>query len=148
MNTRNRVTSEEARGRLADSESRHLGSARDRRIHAAGTATFGLSVGLFTATRNVVSGTSEIVATALYAVALIAVVVWVERAARTVPRRATVRSRVGIGTSFALALLLVLPWLNLEAQAEPNSWPMVVAAIFIVALPSFMAAAVIARGDK
>lgn len=44
-----------------------------------------------------------------------------------------------------VSLFLVLLQLNLEAQTEPNTWPMVLAGTLIAAVPSLAVAAVIAQ---
>lgn len=142
------LTPEQAREQLAASQTRSLPSARDRPVHALGTAVFGLTVALSMATRNVVSGTGRLMLSGVFLVAWVGGAIWMERAARTVPRRARLWSRLGIGASFLLALGLVLPWLNLEAQTEPNTWPMVLVAALVVAAPSLVAAAAIARGGR
>ena len=143
-----RVTPEQAREQLAASRPGALGTARDRQVHALGTAVLGLAVGLFMASRNLVSDTGLAAVAVVFIVAWMAGLAWVERAARTVPRGARRWSRAGIGGSFVLALVAVLPWLNLQAQSEPNSWPMVLLAALIVAVPSLLAAAVIAGGRQ
>lgn len=142
------LTPEQARERLSAGRNRSLGSTRDRRVHAIGTAVFGLAMGLFMTARHMTSGTAEVVLTILFGALLIGEVIWVERTARTVPRRAGLWSRLGAGASLLLALGGVLPWLNLRAQSGPNSWPLVLAAAAVVAVPSLVAAAVIARGRK
>lgn len=143
-----RPTPQQAHEQLAASRALSLHSTRDRKIHAIGTAVFGASMGVFMAMRNMVTGVSAIALTCVYAAVLVAEVLWVERAARTVPRRAGRWSRLGIGASLVLALVVVLPWLNLQAQTEPNTWPMVLVAAVVVAVPSLVAATVIARGRK
>ena len=142
------LTSEQARERLAASRSRSLRSRGDRKVHAVGTAVLGLSIGLFMADRNLVSGTNEIVTSLIFGAVWLGGAIWVERAARTVPRGARLWSRLGIGTSVVVALVAVLPWLNLRAQTEPNTWPMVLAGAVVIAVPSLVAAAVIAGGRK
>ena len=142
------VTPEQARLQLADAQARSLSSPRDRKIHATGTAVFGFTIALGMATQNVVTGAGRVVLSCVVLVILLGEAVWVERAARTVPRRARLWSRLGIGSSFVLALGLVLPWLNLQAQTSPNTWSMVAVAALIVAAPSLAAAAVIARNPR
>ena len=142
------VTPEQAREQLAASRPRALGSPRDRRIHAMGTAALGLAIGLFMASRNLVSETGLAVVAVVFFIAWMAGLAWVERVARTVPRGARRWSRLGIAGSFVLALAAVLPWLNLQAQTEPNTWPMVLLGALVTAVPSLLAAAVIAGGRK
>jgi hypothetical protein len=139
------LTPEQARRQLADLQARPLSSPRDRRVHAVGTAVFGLTIALHMATQNAVTGAAQVVLSCVVLVVLVAETVWVERAARTVPRRARLWSRLGIGASFVVALGFVLPWLNLQAQTSPNTWPMVAVAATVVAVPSLVAAAVITR---
>ena len=142
------VTPEQARAQLAASRARPLGSDGDRAVHAVGTAVFGLTTGFYMATQNLVTGTAGIVLSCLVVAIWVAEALWVERAARTVPRRASLWSRVGIGGSLVLALVVVLPWLNLRAQTEPNTWPMVLVGALVAAVPSLVAAAAIARGRR
>lgn len=142
------VTPEQAREQLAASRPRALSSARDRRVHAVGTAVLGLAIGLFMASRNLLSETGLVVVAVVFFVAWMVGLAWVERIARTVPRGARRWSRVGIGGSFVLALAAVLPWLNLQAQSAPNTWPMVLLGALVAAIPSLLAAAVIAGGRK
>jgi len=140
----NFLTPEQAREQLA--AERTLASPRDRRVHAIGTAVVGLSLAGVLASRNLFSGAADVVVSAVFIAVCLGDVVWVERAARTVPRRARLWSRLGIGASLVLSLGVVLPWLNLQAQTEPNTWPMVSAAALVAALPSLVAAGAIARG--
>lgn len=137
------LTPDQAREQLARSATRSLRSGRDRRIHAAGTAVTGITGGLFMASQNVVTGASRVVLSGVVLAVYLAGVFWVERAARIVPRHARLWSRLGIGGSLVLALGLVLPWLNLRAQTEPNTWPMVLAGALLAALPSLVAAAAV-----
>ena len=147
MNTEHTHPSpERAREQLAADRARTLSSPTDRRFHAAGTALFGLTLGVYMSTRNVVSGASSVAATVLFFAIWLGAVAWIEHATHTVPRRAKLWSRVGLGSSLVLGLGLVLPWLNLQNQTQPNTWPMVLTAGLIVAIPSLIAAAVIARG--
>lgn len=148
MSTDHLLTPEQARERLSADRNRSLGSGRDRRVHAIGIAVFGLALGLVMTARHMTSGTAGVVLTIFFGGLLISEVIWVERTARTVPRRARLWSRLGAGASLLLALAAVLPWLNLRAQSEPNSWPLVLAAAAVVAVPSLVAAAVIARERK
>lgn len=138
-----RMTPEQAQAQLAQSR-KPLTSARDRMIHATGTAVGGLTFGLFAATRNITPGTESIVVPTVVVAFLLALAIWVARAARTVPRRARLWSRLGVASSLAVAVVLVLPWLNLQAQAQPNTWPMALVGALVVAAPSLVAAAVVA----
>ena len=142
------LTPEQAREQLTSTTTRSLLSPRDRRVHAIGTALFGVGVAVHMATENIVTGAAGAVLSGVVLAALLGETVWVERAARAVPRRARLWSRLGIGVSFVLALVVVLPWLDLAAQDEPNTWPMVVTASLVVAGPSLAAAAVIAGGRR
>ncbi|TFV66260.1 UNVERIFIED_ORG: hypothetical protein E4P37_07435 [Bacillus sp. AZ43] len=142
------LTPEQARQQLADVESRVLGCPRDRRLHAIGTAVFGVSIALGLVTQNVLSGTARLALSCVLLAVMVGEGIGVERAARTVPRRARLWSRVGIGASFAVGLGFVMPWLNLEDQSSPNTWPMVAAAACLVALPSLAAAVVISRDRR
>lgn len=142
------LTPEQAQEQLSAGRNRLLASSRDRRVHAVGTGVFGLAMGLFMTARHMTSGTAAVVLTICFGGLLIGEVIWVERTARTVPRRAGLWSRLGAGVSLLLALGAVLPWLNLRAQSEPNSWPLVLVAAAVVAVPSLLAAAVISRGRR
>lgn len=139
-------TPQEARERLAAArEARRLGSPRDRVVHAAGTAVVGLTIGVFLAAQNmVVSGMGHALLFAAFAAVCLGEGWWVEVAARTVPRRSRLWSRLGNGGTLVLALIAVVPWLNLGAQSAPNTWPMVIVGAAVAAAPSVIAAAVIA----
>jgi hypothetical protein len=137
------LTPEQAREQLA--ADRTLASPRDRRVHAIGTAVLGVSTAGVLAAQNLFSGAAQLVLSAVFVAVCLGDVVWVERVARTVPRRAKLWARLGIGASLVLSLGVVLPWLNLQAQTEPNTWPMVLAGALVAALPSLVAAGAIAR---
>lgn len=142
------VTPEQARRQLAEIPTRSLHLARDRKIHAIGTAVFGLTTGFYMAAQNAITGTGHAVLSCVFLAIALGECLWIEHAARTVPRRARLWCRLGLGASLVLALCLVLPWLNLQAQTSPNTWPMVLVAALVVAVPSLSAAAVIIRGRK
>lgn len=142
------VTPEQAREQLTVTQARSLPSARDRKVHAIGTAVFGVSIAFYMATLNVVSGSGRLLLTGAFIAIGLGEAIWIERTARTVPRRARLWSRLGIGASLVLGLAAVLPWLNLRAQTEPNTWPMVLVAGLVVAVPSLVASALIARGPR
>lgn len=147
MNVEHRhPTPEQAREQIAATQRTPLGSPGDATVHAVATAVFGLSGGVFMASRNLVTGAWSALLAAAFATVWLGVMAWTERAARTVPRRARLWSRIGIFGSLAVALAIAMPWLNYRAQTEPNTWPMVLAASAVVALPSLVAAVVIARG--
>lgn len=138
---------EEARTQLSALQTDSIATPRDSLVHAVATAVFGVSMAIYMMSQNVVTGTvGTLVMTAIFAGVWLGTVAWVERSARTVPRRSRFWSRLGMAASFVLALGVALPWLNYQAQTEPNTWPMVLAASLIVALPSLVAAVVIARG--
>ena len=138
-------TPEQARTQLAVSRTSALAPHRDRTVHALATVVFGLVVGLYLSARNVVDGAGSVVASVLFFGCWLTAALWVERSTSTVPRRARLWSRLGLAGSVLVALLAVLPWLNLQAQDEPNTWPMVMAGALVVALPSVLAAAAIGR---
>ena len=142
------MTPEQARAQLAASETRSLPSARDHRIHATGTAVLGVAMAAMMAPQNVLTGAGGIVLDLVLVAIWIGGVVWLERGPRTVPRRARLWSRLGLGLSFVLALTAVLPWLNLREQTGPNTWAMVLAGGAVIATPSLIAAALIAGGRK
>lgn len=141
-------TPEQAREQLRVSRDRSLRRDPDRRRHAIATALLGLAVGLSFAAQNLVSGAGHVVRSALFLAAWLAVWVWVERVTRTVPRQARRWTRLGVAGSILLALGAVLPYLNLQEQSEPNTWPMALVAGIVIALPSLAAAALIARGPR
>lgn len=138
-------TPQQARDQLGATQARPLASTRDRRVHAVGTAVVGVTIAVLFTASTVVSGVGGVVLCAGFTVVVLIQGWWVERAARTVPRRSRAISRAGIGTSFVLALVAVVPWLNLAAQSAPTTWPMVWAGAGVVAVPALLAAAVIAR---
>lgn len=140
------LTQHEAREQLRTSRAWRLPTRRDRRVHAVATAVFGMALGVFSAAQNlVVTWSGEALLTAAFVFVVVGAAAWVERVARTAPRRTRLCSRLGLGLSFGLSLLLVRPWLNLQAQAEPNTLPMVLGASSVIAVPCLVAAAVIAR---
>lgn len=137
----------QAREQLGVDQRLSVSSRTDRRAHAIATAVFGLALGVYMAARNVTSVHAVVAGLGFVAVVVWAQL-WVERASSTVPRRTKLWSGVGLGSSLLLALALVVPWLNLQAQAEPNTWPMVLLAALIIAAPSLAAAAVVSRGRR
>lgn len=141
-------TPEQAREQLVTSQARSLRSDRDRTVHAAGTVAFGLTLGAYMAARNVVSGATDIVASLLFFGVWLGATIWVERSTRTVPRRTKLWSRLGLLASMLVALLAVVPWLNLQAQTQPNSWSMVLVSALVIAAPSLLAATTIVRGRQ
>ncbi|MEX5271557.1 hypothetical protein [Kocuria sabuli] len=143
------LTPDQAREQLATIQGRTLDTSRDRTVHAAATAVFGVASALYMAAQNILSDwVSHSLGTAVFAAAWLVTVWWIERVARTVPRRAKVWSRGGIVTSFVLTLTVVLPWLNFSAQTSPNTWPMVATGAALAAVPALVAAAVIRWGPK
>lgn len=142
------LTPEQAREQLMTTRTRSLDSSRDRGIHAIGTAVFGLTIGLFGASRNMTEGPVWFWGSLAYFVITIGVAFWVERTAQTVPRRARLWSRLGMAGSLVLCLVVVLPWLNLSAQTAPNTWGMVLIGGLGAAVPALIGAALIARGRK
>jgi hypothetical protein len=143
------LTPAQAREQLATIQARTLDTTRDRTVHAGATAVFGVTSALYMAAQNILADrVSHTVGTAVFAAAWLVTVWWIERAARTVPRRAKAWSRGGIAASFVLTLTVVLPWLNLSAQTAPNTWPMVAAGAAVAAVPALAAAAVIRWGSR
>ena len=142
--TRTAPSAQQAREQLATAQARTLGSARDRRVRAAGTALIGVGVAAYGTASVLASGGAGVALSAVFVVAALALQRWVERASATVPRRATVISRAGVIASFVLVLVAVAPWLNLAAQTSPVTWPTVVTGSVVTAAPALVAAAVIA----
>lgn len=143
------LTPERAREQLATIQARTLHTSRDRVVHAAATAVFGVTSALYMAAQNILADwVSHSLRTAVFAAAWSVTVWWIERVARTVPRRAKVWSRGGIVASIVLTLTVVLPWLNFSAQTSPNTWPMVTAGAAVAAVPALIAAAVIRWGSR
>lgn len=140
-------TPEQAREQL---QHRHtpLTSPRDRRVHAATTATFGVAIGATMALQNLLGPGNNALRAAGFIIVWLGAATWAERAARTVPRRTKLASRLGIGGSMLVSLTIVLPWLNYSAQTEPNTWPMVLAGTAIIALPCWVAAGYIAKARR
>lgn len=123
-----------------------LTGPRDRRVHAIAVTAVGTAIGAVMSVQNLLTGPGG---TALRALSYLVIVggafAWAERAARTVPRHAKLATRLGIGGSLLVGLTLVLPWLNLAAQDRPNTLAMVLIGGAAIALPSWLAAAYIAR---
>jgi hypothetical protein len=143
------LTPDQAREQLATIHARTLDTSRDRAVHAGATVVFGGITAFYMAAQNILAGwVSHTVGTAVFAAAWLVTVWWIERVARTVPRRAKAWSRGGIVGSFVLTLIVVLPWLNLSAQTSPNTWPMVAAGAAVAAAPALVAAAVIRWGTR
>ncbi len=137
-------TAQQARAQLATAQGRSLTSAHDRRVHAAGTAIVGMTIAVYATAQTIVSGAGNVVLSVAFFALILGQGWWVERAARTVPRRSKTISRVGIITSFVLGLVAVLPWLNLAAQTSPVTWAMALSGAAVAAVPALLAAAVIA----
>ncbi|HSK23575.1 MAG TPA: hypothetical protein VK906_10385 [Egicoccus sp.] len=148
MSTSDHPTPAQARQRLDASGRAPLRNRRDRRIHAIHTATVGVVIAMALATRNVLDIGSDVVLSVVMFGLMVALLVWMERTTATVPRRAGLLSRVGVGLSFLLGITVALPWLNLRAQTEPNTWGMALGAAAVTAVPSLVAAAAIARGRR
>lgn len=146
--SRPRPTPDEARACLDASGRAPLRNRRDRRIHAIYTAAIGVVIAMVLATRNVLSVGADVVLSVVVFGLMVAVLLCMERTSTTVPRRVRLLSRVGVGVSFVLGLTATLPWLNLRAQTEPNTWGMVLGAAAVTALPSLAAAVAIARGRR
>ena len=143
------LTPEQAREQLATIQARTLDTSRDRAVHAAATAVFGVATALYMAAQNILADwVSHSLRTAVLAAVWLVTVWWIERVAGTVPRRVKAWSRGGIVASFVLTLTVVLPWLNLSAQTAPNTWPMVAAGATVAAVPALAAATVIHWGAK
>ena len=142
------LTPQQARAQLAASQRQLTASRRDRTVHATGTAVVGLDCGLLAATQNMAHGATKVVLSFVFFAAWLGAAAWSGRISRTVPRNARRWALCGIGASFALALFAVLPWLNLQAQDSPNTWPMALVAAVVVAVPCLVAAAVIAVGRR
>jgi hypothetical protein len=139
----------QARDQLQEVARRPLTRSRDRAVHATATAATGLALGLLGTAQNIASGLAANVAlTGFFFAVALGSAAWAEHAARTVPRRARAWSRAGMIASLVLNLVLVRPWLNLQAQTEPNTWSMVLVGAVVVAVPSLAAAAMIARGRR
>lgn len=138
-------TPEQANEQLVIGQAASLSTGSDRRIHAVGTAVLGVTVGLFLAAGTDLTGAQGVLLSCVFVLVCAAEAIWVERAARTVPRRARLWSRLGFGVSMILALAGVLPWLNLQAQDGPVSRPALLLAALIIAAPSLAAAAVMTR---
>ncbi|MGQ1795844.1 hypothetical protein ACT4S5_01705 [Kocuria oceani] len=137
-------TPEQAREQLAEVQARRLDTSGDRAVHAWATAAFGGITAFYAAAQNMLSDwVSHTALTLAFVTAWLATGWWVERAARTVPRRAKAWSRLGLAGSLLLVLTVVLPWLNYSAQTAPNTWPMVAAGAAAAAAPALLAAAVI-----
>lgn len=137
---------DQAREQLSHGLATSLDSRGDRRTHALGTAVLGLTVGVFLCAQPLASGPSGVALACLLVAVCAAEAVWVDRTARTVPRRARTWSRLGFGASLLAALTVALPWLNLGGQTGVVTWSRVLAAALGVAAPSLVAAAAIARG--
>lgn len=149
MNTQpSQLTPQQAREQLAAARSRSLASAQDRKVHAAGMVFVGVVIGLHMASRNLIGeGTYALVGVLVIGLLLVEMI-WVDRTARTVPRRVRLCSWTGFIASFIVGLWAVTPWLNLAAQTAPNTWPMVLGGAAATAAPSLIAAIVIAAGRK
>lgn len=80
------------------------------------------------AAQNVVSGAGGTALGCVVVAVCMADGIRVQRTARTVPRRAKLLGRLGVGATVVLSLGVVLPWLNVQEQTDPNTWPLVLAA--------------------
>lgn len=145
MDERDTLTPDEAQRRLDLGTSTSLTSAGDRRLHAGSTALFGVGLGAMAVTSSRLDGLVGSAVSGILAAALLGLLLWADSRARTVPRRARLISRVGVGVSLVVGLVAVLPWLNLRAQDQVIGWPLALAAVAVIALPSLVAAAAIGR---
>ncbi len=85
--TRPEPTPQQAREQLAATQGRVLSSSRDRRVHAVGTAVVGVTIAAYGAAQTIVSGAAEVAFSVAFFALIFGQAWWVERAARTVPRR-------------------------------------------------------------
>lgn len=149
MDTRRpQLTPEQARDQLAATQTRSLTSTRDRRVHATTMVVIGVVLGLHMACRNLVGAGVYALLGLLAIGVLLAGMTWADRAARTVPRGVRWWSWGGSIASFLVGLGVVTPWLNLSAQSTPNTWPMLLGGAAVTAVPSLIAAVVIAAGRR
>lgn len=142
------LTPQQAREQLTAAQSRSLSSRRDRTIHAVGMVFVGVVIGVHMALRNVIGEGAYALVGLLVIGVLFLEMIWVDRTARTVPRRVRLCSWAGFIISFLVGLWVVTPWLNLAAQSGPNTWPMVLVGAVATAAPSLVAAVVIAAGRR
>ncbi|RAX18166.1 hypothetical protein DC347_05510 [Pseudarthrobacter sp. AG30] len=140
----NHPTPEQACEQLSAVQARSITSERDRSVHALATAVFGATTAFYMASQNILAGgMAHAVKTVAFIALWLLVAWWIERAAKTVPRRARLWSRTGIAGSFVLSLIAVLPWLNHASQSADNTWPMVALGAVLAAAPALVAAAAI-----
>lgn len=143
--TRYEPTSQEAREQLVTTHALALASARDQRVHARGTALIGVTFAIaITATTTLSNGGALVVSAVFFAVAG-GLWWWVERTTHTVPRGAKAVSTAGLTTSTVLAMFVVTPWLGTFDPSSTPPWPMITAGAVLVAIPTLIAAALIAK---
>lgn len=143
-----------ARAALDHAAGAHLGTDRDRRVHALATAGFGIAMGVFVAASRVTEGTGPGagVLAALYVGALVALAGWQKRAAGTVPRNSRATGYVGLGATLATMCAAII-WLNVRQgdtrraglPDQVDSWWTYLCAALLTALPMLVAGLLIDR---
>jgi hypothetical protein len=147
------ITSQEARDQLAVAQSATVTTTHDRRVHGLATAGFGVAMGAYVAIQRALDGTgAETPLLAVYAIALLGLVTWQTRAARSVPRSSRLIGYVGLAGSFVLMMATIM-WLNVRStgrlggvEGQPESWGILLLAGVVIALPMLVAGARILRG--
>jgi hypothetical protein len=121
----------------------------DRTTYAAATVIFGVANGgIFILARDLHSSWLRVLTYVVFFALVLGSQEWINRTAQTTPRYSRRRLTIGAATSIAIALGVVLPWLNWSEQSEPTSNGMRVLAIACVALPCWIAAAIIYRDPR
>ncbi|NNM46435.1 hypothetical protein [Knoellia koreensis] len=147
------MTSQQAKAQLAAAQATEVTTTHDRRVHGLATAGFGVAMGAYVAVQRVVDGTSaETPLLAVYAIALLGLVTWQTRAARSVPRSSRLVGYVGLAGSFVLMMATIM-WLNIRGtgrlggvEGQPESWGVLLLAGVVIALPMLVAGVRILRG--
>ncbi|WP_156822441.1 hypothetical protein [Demetria terragena] len=135
------LTSDEAREQLEAAARPSVTTPRDRGLYAGGMVVFGFVLGASAIVLQRLDGmASSLAAAAIWGLAL-ATLYRVEKEATTAPLRAKRWAHIGFGSSFALNLLAVTPWLNTQAKDAPVSWPVLLLAALVISIPCLIAAA-------
>lgn len=117
-------------------------STGDRSRFAALAAGCGLGIGSSLLLAYAIGGQGGAVAGVVVWLALLAAVWWLEKKTPTVPEQFRRWTRIGFGTSLVVYLAAARPWL---VSQDDVAWWMLLVGGFGVALPSLIAAGMIAR---
>jgi hypothetical protein len=129
---------------LAEVERRRIHRPRDRWVHAAANAGFGLLIGLWIGPgRLTYADGANFWATLIYLLLLVGLAAWQTRAASTWPRRGRLISYTGAAGCILIGAFVHMA-LNWYAQEHPLTMPLLLGAAGVIALPLIVSGAVLA----